>query len=561
MKKRWIILIGFFFLIAQPFFCAAVTKAASAKPSPKKDMIRITVAKGDCLINLCKQYLDSENRWKEIARINRLNNPHKLNLGDRIMVPVAYLKGMPLEGNVTFVQGEAKAQMGGQGGWASLKVGDMIPPKSNLKTGNESALEVKYKDGSVFFLRSDTEVKILQARKTLTSHLFHDLLLNTGRLISKVKEATGEASRFKVHTPAAIASVRGTEFRVAVDETQKTFAEVMESRITVDAANKIVELAQGEGTMVKKGDPPLPPQKLLPPPSPVDLKPIYNTAPAIAFVRIDGAQAYRVMAAKDQQGKQLLRERIIKPGEIFKIAGLADGAYYLLTQSIDPIGLEGAPSAAYPFSIRVNPLPPITQSPRDGAKVKGKTSTFEWLSVSDAVRYHVQIGADREFQEIILDKADLTGLTFKADGLEYKPYYFRIRSIAKDEYQGAWSDPLSFTLAPLPPTPSVDQPAISKDDINLRSRSVGEGFIYHFQIAKDNQFQEVLIDQKVDKPEITAKKPKDAGTYFVRTAAIDRDGDAGAFSTPQSFEIKERFPYEWVGGGVGLIILFLLIAH
>ena len=102
---------------------------------------------------------------------------------------------------------------------------------------------------------------ILQARKTSTSHLLHDLYLRAGRMASKVREATGETSRYNVHTPAAIASVRGTEFRVAVDEAEKTFTEVIERRVTVDAASKSVDLAEGEGTMVKKGDPPSPPQK------------------------------------------------------------------------------------------------------------------------------------------------------------------------------------------------------------------------------------------------------------------------------------------------------------
>jgi hypothetical protein len=562
MKKQWILLIGFLLFTCQPFPCGAETKVRpTVKPSSKVDLVQLSVAKGDYLINICKQYLDTENRWKEVARINHLKDPRRLQPGVKIMVPAAYLKGMPVDGRVTFVQGEARAQIGGRRTWTTLKMGDPIPPGSQLKTGSESALEVTYEDGSVFFLRSDTEVGVLKAQKTLTLHQLRDFYLGTGRMVSKVREATGEASRFKIHSPSAVASVRGTEFRVAVDDAQKTFTEVMESRVTVAAANKSVELTRGEGTVVKKGQPPLPPRKLLEPPSPLDLKTIYNKAPAIAFTPVDNAQAYRIMVANDKEGKHLLREKIIKPRETFEIAGSADGAYHLLTLSIDPIGLEGIPSAAYPFKIRVNPLPPITQSPRESAKIKGKTATFAWLSVSDAVRYHVQISEDREFSKLSVNKADLTGTTFKADTLEYKPYFFRISSIAKDGYQGAWSDPLPFTLTPLPPTPTVDQPVVSKEEINLRSRSVGEGYTYHFQIAKDNQFKDILIDQKLNKPEITAKKPKDAGTYFVRTAAIDREGDAGEFSAPQSFEIEAGFPYAYLGGGLGVAILLLILAH
>jgi len=560
VKRILIMLIGFILISSLPLLSEAQTKAKSPAPYAKSDLIQFTAAKGDYLINICKKYLDSENRWPEVARINRLKDPRKLQPGTKIAIPIIYLKGTPLEGKVTFVQGDAKAQPGGQGAWASLKSGDMVAQKSNLKTGAESALEITFEDGSSFFLRSDTQMGILKAQKVLNAQLVRDLYLGTGRVLTTVKEATGEAPRFKIRTPSAIASVRGTEFRVAVDEAQKTFTEVMKSLVTVAAAEKSVDLAQGEGTMVKKGEPPLPPRKLLPPPAPADLKTIFNSAPVIRFSTVEGAEAYRVMTAKDKAGKQLLRDKIIKSREAITIAGLNDGPYYLLTQSIDPIGLEGLPSEAYPFRMRANPLPPITQTPRDGAKLKGTSAQFQWLAVSDAVRYHVQIAEDREFTTIILDKADQKEGTFKTGALAYRPYFFRVSSIASDDYQGAWSDPLAFTLSAMAPTPSMDQPAVSKDEINLKSKSLGEGFSYHFQIAKDKEFKQLIADNKTEKPEITIKKPKDAGTYYVRTAAVDRDGDAGEFSPPQSLEIKERFPFEWVGGVLGVGLLLMLVA-
>lgn len=557
--KRWMLLsLMVFYLVIASTSGVAATKSMPAAVPAKPELVQLTVTKGDSLYNICGQYLDSANRWKEIARINRLKNPHRLNPGLKIWVPAAYLKSEPVAGNVTFVQGDAKARIGGQGDWINLKIGDLIPPKSQLKTGDESALEVAYEDGSAFLLRSNSDIGVMNSQKTVTSDMLRDLFLNIGRVISNVREATGKASRYRVHTPGAIASVRGTDFRVAVDELEKTYTEVMENRVSVSAADKIVELAGGEGTMVKKGEPPLPPRKLSAPPDPVDLKPIYNTEPTISFSVIEGATAYRIMAAKDRQGKHLAQEAVIKPQDTFRIAGLADGDYYLSASSIDAIGLEGIPSLARPFTIRLNPLPPFIQSPRAGAKIKGNAVSFEWLSVSDAMRYHIQISENREFTKPAVDKNDLTGLNFNADTLAHKPQYFRISSIAKDGYQGAWSDPLPFELVPMPPIPVTEPPAVSKDEINLRARSAGEGFVYHFQIARDGQFKEIYIDRKEDKPEITIKKPKEAGNYYVRMAAIDRDGDTGGFSAPQSFEIKQRFPYEWLGGGLGLLLILLL---
>ncbi|OPY86915.1 MAG: FecR protein [Syntrophaceae bacterium PtaU1.Bin231] len=561
MKKIQIVLIGFLLILSLPLLCEAQTKVKASPKYAASDLIQITVAKGDYLVNVCKQYLDSEKRWPEIARINRLKDANRIKPGMRIAVPIAYMQGTPLEGKVTFVQGNATAQLGSQGPWVSLKPGDSVPPKSNLKTEAESALEITFEDGSSFLLRAETRMGILQAQKYPPFHLVRDLYLGAGRVLTTVRTATGEAPRFKVRTPAAIASVRGTEFRVAVDESQKTYAEVLKHLVTVAAADRRVDLSSGEGTVVTKGEPPLPPRKLLPPPAPVGLQAIFNTAPALRFSAVEGASAYRIMAVKDREGKHVLKEKIVKPDDTLNITGLPDGAYHLLTQSIDAIGLEGPPSEAYPLVIRVNPIPPMTQTPQDGAKLKGAVPEFQWLAVSDADRYHMQIAEDRDFRTVVLDRAEVKGSTFRPDGpLPYKPHFFRIRSVARDNYQGAWSDPLSFFLFPLPPVPSVDQPAVSKEEIRLKSRNLGEGFRYHFQIARDRQFQQLLVDTKTEKPEITIKRPKEAGTYHVRIGAIDRDGDTGGFSAPQSFEVPKGFPYEWLGGSLeALLLIWLLV--
>jgi len=554
--KRLSVLLPVFFLLLLPV-CSFQAGAASRVDDG--DMVELTIREGDCLFNISKTYLDSSNRWPEIARINRLANPHLIQPGTTLSVPAAYLKRTPLPASVTFVLGDARVQSGGQGEWVPLRVGDAVPPGSRLKTGDDSALEITFPDGSAVSLKAGTELGIVKAEQTVTSHLFRELYLGIGRVISRIKEATGASSRYRIRTPSAIASVRGTEFRVAVDKTEKTLAEVVERQVTVAAAKKSVELERGEGTAVEKGRAPLTPRKLLPPPSPTDLKTVYNTAPTVTFGRIEGAGAYRVAVTQDKEGRQLLTEKVIKIGEPFRITGLADGFYFLAAQSVDEMGLEGLASEAHPFRIRVNPMPPITQAPKDGVTTKGKSQDFQWLSVRDAVLYHVQIAGDREFRTIVADRLDVKETTFRTGALEYKPYYFRVSSIAEDGYQGAWSDPLAFTLYPLPPTPAMDQPAVSRDEISLRSRSVGEGYTYRFQIARDSTFQKILEDRKADRPEITIARPKEAGVYYVRIAAIDRDGDAGDYSPPQSFEIKERFPFEWLGGSLGLVVLFVLL--
>lgn len=67
-------------------------------------------------------------------------------------------------------------------------------------------------------------------------------------------------------------------------------------------------------------------------------------------------------------------------------------------------------------------------------------------------------------------------------------------------------------------------------------------------------FKDVLIDKKLTQPEATFEKPGEAGTYYLRTSAIDAQGYEGDFSEAQSFTVKAKFPYL----PAGIMALFIL---
>ena len=558
MKKCALILMALLFFVAQPTNGSAGMKSSSAERSTQNDQIPDTGCRKDSR-NFSKSGHSSGTPADRKVRV--CSSTKKRLKGSRYSgKPVPSRNMTPLKGCVALVQGEARMQLRGKGDWISLKAGDHIPPRSNLRTGRDGAVEIKYEDGSSLLLRSHTEVTIIEAWKTRTSRLLRDFFLSAGRVTAKVQSVMGRSSRFRIHTPTAIASVRGTEFRVTVDKEHETCVEVLKSRVTVDTATKVINLAQGEGARIKNPARPLPPRKLLLAPNPVGLESLYNTAPVISLASVGGAQAYRVMVAKDEQGKQLVWEREVRRGERVTMSGLDDGSYFLLTQSIDPIGLEGVPSEAFPFTIRENPLPPMLLTSGCERRAGEKAVTLEWLSVADAARYHLQISEDGDFRNPVVDRPDLAAVSFRAEGLENKPYSFRIRSVARDDSPGGWSDPVAIP-APCPPQASSGAwPDFSDGMITLRSRSAGEGFKYHVQIARDDRFQEILVDEKVDGPEISVRKPKESGTYFVRIASVDGSGKTGSFSRPQSFAIQNRFPPEWIGigSGTGLFLLLLL---
>ncbi len=525
-----------------------------------EQIVEIVVAQQDTLSHICQKYLDDASQWRRIAKLNNLSNPHLIFPGQVLKFPVEILKGTPVDGIVTFVKGDVAFREKESDPWHVLHLGDHVNEGSALRTGVESALEISFEDGATFLMRADTTLILKTAQKG-PAHLMRRLYLKSGRVISKIKAATGRASRFEVHTPSAIAAARGTEYRVSVDPENSTRAEVLGGGVEVAASAKKVMVNEGEGTLVKQGAPPAQPAKLLPPPAPVGLAPLYRTAPLqFRFEKVEGASSYRVMLTRDPEAKDIVREKLMKPDESLDIIGVDDGMYYLRSLSIDANGLEGALSEPKEVKVRLNPLPPFIEAPLQGARLRTRTVEARWLKVKDAVRYHLQVAEDSEFLRIVADKADIEDTLLKSGELDYKPYYLRMSSIAQDGYEGVWTVTQEFEIVPPPPTPPVENPEMKETEITIRWADLGKGITYQVQMARDEGFKEVLVDEKVTKSQVSLEKPKDAGIYYVRVRGIAADEYAGNFSTPQSFEIRKRFPYGALGvlGAVGIVILILL---
>jgi hypothetical protein len=74
--------------------------------------------------------------------------------------------------------------------------------------------------------------------------------------------------------------------------------------------------------------------------------------------------------------------------------------------------------------------------------------------------------------------------------------------------------------------------------VHLRWKNLGEGIIYQFQMARDREFQQIVIDQKCERPEIVFPQPDASGIFYIRTRPLDPNGPAGKFSPVQVFELS-----------------------
>ena len=520
--------------------------------------IEFIVKDGDNLYNICEKILENPKDWRWIAMVNRIKNPHQIFPGQKLIIPTRLLKGIPIDGLVTFIKGVVSIKINEAEEWKNLQLNDKITQGNWIRTSPQGTIEISFENHFSVLLRPNTTIEITSARKKSAIYMMYKLFLDIGKTITQIKKSTGKETRYEIKTPSAVAAARGTEFRAGVDSDVTTRLEVLAGKVDVAAAKQKVEVAAGEGTVVKKDKKPEPPVKLPLPPALVNLKSLYRAMPLdFQFESITGAISYRVMLARDKSFKDVVKNEVITPQGTLKIVGVEDGIYFLQSRSINDKGLEGPSLKPTEIKVRVNPLPPYIQSPADGADIREKSVRFEWLKVKKATRYHLQVAEDSLFQIIVADAKNISGVSHKIGSLEFKTYYFRIRSIAEDDYQGIWSDTLKFNIIPPPPSPPLEEPEMGDKELRVRWRNLGVGITYHFQMAKDQEFKEVLIDEKLTKPEITLDKPGDVGTYYIRTSGIDAHGYEGDFSEPQSFEVKNYFLL--IPGGMMVLVILALI--
>ncbi len=115
-----------------------------------------------------------------------------------------------LTGEVISVSG--KVEVESPSGWVPLKVGDIVESGYVISTGFRSKAEIKVA-GSVITLNPLTRLTLEQLSENGEAHS-SEVFLDIGTLGADVQKAENKRVNFKVNTPVATASVRGTRFEM-----------------------------------------------------------------------------------------------------------------------------------------------------------------------------------------------------------------------------------------------------------------------------------------------------------------------------------------------------------
>lgn len=162
----------------------------------------------------------------------------------------AITKIMSIQNGPVYIQksGEEKWRAGQEG--MEIKTGDRV------KTDPGSRATVVFFEGSTIELEGETEITMTEISGAQNTSTTIKLKQEIGTTINRVKKLADTASGYEIETPAAVAGVRGTTFKVSVLADGTTIVSNIEGSVFVTAQGKTIILEENTETTVKPGQTP-----------------------------------------------------------------------------------------------------------------------------------------------------------------------------------------------------------------------------------------------------------------------------------------------------------------
>lgn len=419
----------------------AVVSPVQAQSS---ELVTYTMVAGDTLYDLAAEYFTSAAAARRVQRLNRIDNPRAIPVGAVISVPRSLLKWDPVPLQVASFAGDVQIEQRGQS--AAPRKNQLIGENAIVSTGVRSFISLKGEGATALSLPSNSKVQIRSAKKyRLNKTLDVDLRVLRGRG-EVTAPSLRENERFRIGTPVAVTAVRGTQFRVAYDDTvELALTEVTEGVVAVSAKDASVTAVAGKGVATDPSGLGQPEQLLSAPKITDRFETQTDEAVSFSISPLSGAVAYRTQIARDITFTDVIDEKVSDELSV-AFAEVEDGRYSVRSRAIAQSGLEGmwqGDDASFRRK-RVGTTASVEASPFDN------TYKFGWLSIGTGPSYTAfQLWPKGDDERLIVDEVglDISGLNIS--GLEPGVYTWRVATSVIDEGEvlKVWSEPRDLTVS------------------------------------------------------------------------------------------------------------------
>lgn len=536
--------------------CFAVLLIALLAPQCFAEDWLYTVRKGDTIWGLSHKYLKDPLKFQEIQKYNNVKLDRQLPPGVTLKFPMEYLKFAPAEVSVSAINGEAYFVR--RGVRTALNKEHKLVLGDILVTNKDSSVALLFADGSELLLGESSELIFdVQTKWGETGMVDSRVRLMQGSAEGRVEHLRGPGANFEVQTPSAVATVRGTEFRVRLDKEDEgiVFNEVNEGTVSVQLHENKESVKEGYGLITSAKLPLAKPKELLAEPKLVNPRSKYLGHPVtLTWQPIDEAKSYQVELFKDKALTTLVHKAQVSSHQV-SLPEVNLGEYSLRLRAIDKDGLQGL-NTIHHFTIS-----PVPRSPQlkafDEQYIAGQPLEFSWEESVSATQYRWQLAKDRQFRNIVTQQVLKNNTHQLPEGLPAGTYYWRVAAGNIHGF-GQYSTLKRFDVKrPKPPELSLSDKTITTEDtltVNWQAVPLAEQYLW--QVSSDETFSNIVSEGKSQTNHLVLEGLPESELY-IRVAAHG-PYNQGRFSETKSVVVEPEGNGK-TAFGIGSILLFILI--
>ncbi|MEI7670919.1 MAG: FecR family protein [Deltaproteobacteria bacterium] len=157
---------------------------------------------------------------------------------------------------VSFLKGSAEILDKGKGPWVSLKLNDALEDGDQVRTKEGVQMELRLADNSRLRFSGNSEFKIVRMEvggpSTPRDVNVHVAL---GKAWASVSKTVGTKGNFSVSTDTAVAGVRGTVYRMDVEQDRSSLVRVYDGTVHVTGGGKAAETPKPVGPPTRVSGP------------------------------------------------------------------------------------------------------------------------------------------------------------------------------------------------------------------------------------------------------------------------------------------------------------------
>lgn len=516
------------FLLSALLWCATPINADVARGSESAELTlapdpaesdgdwTYTISPDDTPASIAKRILSQRHTASELMNYNGRSRGASLEPGDTLQVPVQWLDKRPRPAEAIAVRGTAWRTNHPEGTRSRLAKGDKLNVGDGIRTASNGFARIELANGALLSIAPDSRLRFNRLTQYGRGAMADTRMnLKEGRIETRVPAMEDNGSRFEIHTPSAVAAVRGTRFGLESAQ-DGTLLEVREGEVWFGTPQHAEPIREGYSARLSAGSGSDPIIKPLPPAPRITsaTESVHQLPMNVAWEAPAKVDRFR-LDLFHRNGDWVKSETVTGNSEA--LSGLDNGDYQLRLASLSN-GRKGG-TDTLEFEVGLKARPALLQKPAHEATVEQDQARFEWTLQGDSEQARVEVAQSPSFEEIIAASSWETSESARlSEPLAPGRYCWRVATRAGGDSTANSAINCFQRAGELEATRVISANTID-DRVTLYWQSVNQAQGYRLQLAEDSNFEQVVQDRRLSGTQIRMRLTP-GKRYYVRVKGL-----------------------------------------